>query len=355
MSSAQSLQVKTPQATCFAGVSRRDITPPAGIYHRMWGAATHDQATGIHRPLLATVLIMSPSNSETLPEDSVVIAAIDHCLMWDEDLQILRNAVCSRTGISAATLQIAFSHTHAAGLMDRTRADLPGGDLIAPYLDQLAAELGAAVTSARSQLQPAAVVYGAGHSSLAAHRDTWDAQRQQFVCGYNPEGPADGTLQLVRVTSADGSTLAVVVNYACHPTTLAWDNTLISPDYVGALREKVEAEAGGLCVFLQGASGDLGPREGFLGNPKIADRNGRQLAYAVLATLEPFSVTTALWFPVPRSESGNTSPLMSPIRPQRSSGDSAAGRSVFLICRAFPPQQAPKRIFRSGRPPKLMH
>lgn len=29
--------------------------------------------------------------------------------------------------------------------------------------------------------------------------------------------------------------MATVVNYACHPTTLAWDNTLVSPDYVGAL------------------------------------------------------------------------------------------------------------------------
>jgi hypothetical protein len=39
-------------------------------------------------------------------------------------------------------------------------------------------------------------------------------------------------------------------------------------------------------VFLQGASGDLGPREGFVGNPVIADRNGRQLGYATLAALE---------------------------------------------------------------------
>ena len=50
--------VHTPQALCRAGVARRDITPPVGIYHRMWGAATHDRATGVHRPLLATVLVL---------------------------------------------------------------------------------------------------------------------------------------------------------------------------------------------------------------------------------------------------------------------------------------------------------
>src|SRR5690606_33553586 len=80
--------------------------------------------------------------------------------------------------------------------------------------------------------------------------------------------------------------VATVVNYACHPTTLAWQNTLISPDYVGAMCETVEQHAGGLCLFLQGASADLGPREGFTGDTAVADRNGRQLAYAVLSALE---------------------------------------------------------------------
>jgi hypothetical protein len=77
-----------------------------------------------------------------------------------------------------------------------------------------------------------------------------------------------------------------VLNYACHPTTLAWDNRLISPDYPGAAREVVERATQAPCVFLQGASGDLGPKEGFVGDVETADRNGRQLGYAALAALE---------------------------------------------------------------------
>jgi hypothetical protein len=52
------------------------------------------------------------------------------------------------------------------------------------------------------------------------------------------------------------------------------------------MRELVEQATGAPCVFLQGASGDLGPREGFVGDPAVADRNGRQLGHAALAILE---------------------------------------------------------------------
>lgn len=60
----------------------------------------------------------------------------------------------------------------------------------------------------------------------------------------------------------------------------------MSPDWVGAMRETVEQHVGGLCLFLQGASGDLGPQEGFVGDTAVADRNGRQLGFAVLSAME---------------------------------------------------------------------
>jgi len=48
---------------------------------------------------------------------------------------------------------------------------------------------------------------------------------------------------VARITALDGAPAASIVNYACHPTTLAWENTLISPDFPGAMRELVEREA----------------------------------------------------------------------------------------------------------------
>ena len=131
----------------------------------------------------------------------------------------------------------------------------------------------------------------------------WDAENERFVCGYNPAEIADDTLLVARVTGDEDQLLATIVNYACHPTTLAWDNRLISPDYPGAMREVVEQTTGAPCVFLQGASGELGPRDGFVGDVSVADSNGRQLGYAVLQTLE-----TA---PPPRTQFNYTGPVVS--------------------------------------------
>lgn len=276
--------VSFPQTNCRAGVSRGDITPPVGIYHRMWGAATHERATGVHRPLTATVLWLEPEGGD--PSQALVVASLDHCLLDAGEIDLLRGSIAATTGVRPAQAQIALTHTHGAGLMSRSRAELPGGELIGSYLDGLAQQMGVLAAAAKSQSQPATIVYGTGSCGLATHRDFLDPATGQYVCGFDPDGPADQTLLVAKITPAGGEPLGAIVNYACHPTTLAWQNTLISPDYLGAMRETVERDLHAPCLFLQGASGDLGPREGFVGDIAVADRNGRQLGFAALAALE---------------------------------------------------------------------
>jgi hypothetical protein len=281
-------RVLFPQSYCLGAPARRDITPPVGMYHRMWGAATHDRSTGIHRPLTATALALAPQGDGSTDPGAAaqVVVVIDHCIVWSDEMDALRARVARDAGVAVNQIHVSLSHTHAAGLLDRDRADLPGGELIGPYLDRMTGEISAAVQEALAALRPVRIVYGSGRSSLAAHRDFWDAENQLFACGYNAAGPTDDTVMVARIDDGEGRVVATVVNYACHPTTLAWDNTLVSPDFVGALGETVERATAAPCLFLQGASGDLGPREGYVGDVEVADRNGRQLGYAALAALE---------------------------------------------------------------------
>ena len=102
------MRVETPQSRLVAGFARADITPPIGIYHRMWGAATHDVATGVHRPLTATALSLAPLNGS----NGQILLALDHCLLDAVEIANLRNAVSAKLDIPPGTVQIALSHTH---------------------------------------------------------------------------------------------------------------------------------------------------------------------------------------------------------------------------------------------------
>jgi hypothetical protein len=273
--------VETAQGHCRMALVHDDITPPVGIYHRMWGAAEHDQAEGVHRPLRLTVLA-----SESLAGDGrQILLALDHCIMRATELDPLVAAAADAAGIDTAAVTVTFSHTHAAGLMGADRVAMPGGELIPPYLESVRETAHSTVTRAIAELADVRLVYGQGSCSLARQRDYWDADSQQHVCGFNPAGECDDTLVTVSLHADDGSCLGTIVNYGCHPTTLSWDNRLISPDFPGAMRELVEQQTAAPCLFLQAVCGDTGPRDGFTGDTEVADRNGRQLGHAALAVL----------------------------------------------------------------------
>jgi hypothetical protein len=269
---------------CRFGVATRDVTPPVGIYARSWGAATHEVAEGVHRPFAATAAVFAPLQGD---EPTLALVAVD--LGWFQylpDERGLRGSILDRTGLKDEALLVNMSHTHSGANLNSQLTDKPGGDLILPYIEHLTEQIAAAILEARAALAPAWVTYGTGRCGLATNRDFWDAEAERFACGYNPDVPADDTLLVAKVTGDDGEPRATLFNYACHPTTLAWRNRLLSPDYIGAAREVLESAFGAPALFLQGASGDLAPRDDYVGETDVADRNGRQLGYAAAAAIE---------------------------------------------------------------------
>src|SRR5947207_13570154 len=135
------IEVNTPQSRCRFALAWADITPPVGIYHRMWGAAKHERATGVHRPLRATVAAFAAAQSVTSDVGSSgaiqFVIALDHCVLGAVEHEQLVSHVTKATGQPRQALLVVFSHTHAAGLMGLERASLPGGDLIPSYLRQV--------------------------------------------------------------------------------------------------------------------------------------------------------------------------------------------------------------------------
>ena len=66
--------------------------------------------------------------------------------------------------------------------------------------------------------------------NMAANRDYRDSERDIYATGYNPDQAAED-LVVAHVTNTDSRPRLHFVHYACHPTTLAWDNSMLSPDF----------------------------------------------------------------------------------------------------------------------------
>jgi len=281
-----STTVLSPTSRLQFGLARVDITPPIGIYHPLWGAARHHQSTGVHRPLTGEVMVFKSIDSASGQALQFIRAQLDLPGLVKPQHEALRQALSETSNLPLNRIIISHSHTHASGWFTPDRIKLPGGDLIPPYLADLETKLRQACREALANVQPVTITYATGHCDLAANRDYWDEANDLYACGFNPDTPADETVIVARVTDMSSNLVGTIVNYGCHPTTLAWENTLISPDYIGAMRETIEQVTGATCVFTLGACGDLGPREGYVGDIAVADRNGRQLGYAALSALE---------------------------------------------------------------------
>ncbi len=280
------MDVVNPPPFCHAafrgriGVARADITPPAGIFFRNWGAAKHDVAASIHRPLTLSALMLSPcSGGPTL-----VLVEID-TVGW-RSVQVFRDfhqRLAEALDIAPNRLIVAVSHSHSAPPLMEADLTLAGGGLHRQWMEHVFAS---AVATARQAL--AAPFLGTldwqiGSCSLATSRDL--PLGNTIACGYSPAGETDDTLLVGRITDDAGRLRGVMVNYGCHPTSLAWENTAVSPDYIGAMRDTVQQETGVPTFFLLGACGELAPRYQYVGNPDIADRHGKQLGFAALSTL----------------------------------------------------------------------
>lgn len=267
------------------GLARTDITPPAGIYARNWGAAAHDTADSIHRPLTLTALTI------TSTVDAVPLVLVDADLGWWKTPQTFadfRDQLIEAAGLEPSRLIFALSHTHAGPPLMQADPSLPGSDLLEEWMQLLMSRTVQAIEDAIASQEESVLDWHTGSCGLATNRDLPDPDPEQnrVLCGYNPSAPADSTLIVGRISDLSGKLRGTLVNYACHPTTLAWDNTAISPDYVGAVRQTMEDINGVPAMFLLGACGDLAPRYQYVGTPETADRHGRQLGFAGLATLQ---------------------------------------------------------------------
>lgn len=210
------------------GVAIVDITPPDGLAMAGFAART-DTATGAHDPLTVRALVVG--NTALVTVDVIGIDAS------------LSRRVRQRCEIPDEAVTILATHTHGGPV------SMPGrlwASSDAAYLMQLEDGIVQAIDTAAAARQVARIFGGAGVDPGYAKN-----RRQTH-------GPVDSNLPVLRFDSADGTPIAILTSYACHPVVLAADNLSWTGDYPHFVRQELEfAYPGAIALFATGCAGDV--------------------------------------------------------------------------------------------------
>lgn len=265
------------QGKIVAGVGKADITPPLGTPLAGYGARQAKPSTGIHDPTEARALILDNGI------EKIALVSVDHLGFDHGMVERIRTLASQSTQILPDHIFVMSSHTHSGGGAFMEMLPLLANALAGKFDPKIRAlyeeRTARAIIEASKAMKPARIAFGAGEArGISRFRSTWP-----------PNGPVDPEVGVIRVDSiATGKPMAVLMNFAAHPTVLGADNMTFSADFVGYARNAVERLIGGdvMAIFANGAQGTIAPRA-FVGEDawQRAENVGTILAAEVLKVM----------------------------------------------------------------------
>jgi Neutral/alkaline non-lysosomal ceramidase, N-terminal len=221
-----------PQGKLLVGAARVDITPPADASLPMSGYSSRKQGfQKIHDHIYARAIVMSDGTHEAAILSWELIGMPDG--VWHEVSQ----RISKELGIPADNLILAGEHVHSAPTV--AGAYTKGTPPTIAYTAKLEDAAFQAVKQAKAKLQPARFGFGTGKAYVNINR------REQFPdgewnLGYNPEGPSDKTVAVLKFETLSGKPIALFINYAVHGVVMGPNNLEVSGDLPGATSRFVE-------------------------------------------------------------------------------------------------------------------
>ena len=304
------------------GTCKRDITPisPAlqAAYEAAFGTAgvvnhtdpiflagfgDNRRATGYHDRLWARGVVLDSKGVR------VAIVALDLIGYFKNEIDTARAMVSPASGIDFVVVSSTHQHEgpDTIGIWgpDATTTGIDFG-----YLDFVNAAIADCIDDAAAALQLARVYHTTANSAglslgLDAEDDGFGVADGKVLVGDAAIAPAtqgrivDPNIGIMQLTKREApfDVIATLVNFGSHPESLGSNNTLITADFPNYVRARLEAEYGGLAIWV---SGDLGVLQGPLdidvldpntGMPaprrtfRFAEVHGTQLAERAIDTI----------------------------------------------------------------------
>ena len=245
---------------------------------------TNVDAGPANDPLYAKALVVTDGTTTVaiVTVDAVAIGEIGP--IGNEYLPNVRAALQRDLGIDPTHVMINASHCHGIVCADADKRTVQ------------------CVKDAAKNLVPVRIAAGRGHEDRVSENRRLKLKsgrvadvRHAYSLPPDEEvaevGPIDPEIGLLRLDREDGSTLAVVYNFACHPIQGVPSGANTADLIAFSSRVLEESFKGSVALFLQGCGGDINPvRYKDVDSPRDAEPLGNLLGLSAMRaakTLEP--------------------------------------------------------------------
>ncbi len=297
----------TPVSTSLAGAFVARFGEPAVVNHSepVWlaGFGNGRRAADYHDRLWARGIVVDGRGGR------IAIVTLDLIGYFANEIDTIRALVSPASGIDYVVVTSTHQHEgpDTLGLWGPDELTT-GADL--GYLDFVNAAAADCVDEAAANLRRARVRFATTSSEglslgLDPEDDGFGVADGKVLAGDLALAPdtggrlVDPTLAAMQFVARESGrpVLATLVNFASHPESLGSSNTLVTADFPHFARERLEAEYGGLAIWVSGDLGVLqGPLDIDVRDPdtaapaprrtfRFAEVHGTQLAERAIAAL----------------------------------------------------------------------
>jgi hypothetical protein len=234
------------------GFGEADVTPEVGkkpVY--IAGFGHNRKATGVADPLYARAVVMSDGHKK------IALAAVDIVGFFHSNVESIRKKL---TGFDHVVVSSTHNHEgpDTLGLWGATAIT---SGVNPDYMANLEARIVSAIQAADAALKPVTARIGAKTAPELLHD------------GREPIVKHDELVALLFTDAATKKPAGAIVQWNCHPETLADKNTKLSADFIGYTVNEVRAKFDCPVVYLTGTVGGLMTSL----KVKVADEKGVEL------------------------------------------------------------------------------
>ncbi len=224
-----------------AGAAKVEITPAIGVPLNGYGDRWGRNSVAKHDPLWSRALFLDDG------ETKVLLVNLDLCVVNPA----LRSRVLELAPAEVPPEHIVLTATHThnghGGMIEMLSMRTISGRFMPEVLEETATKIAQSMQEAIRARRRATLGYGtAKQTVLSCNRRV-------------SEGPIDEQIGVVAVQDADGNAMAILTNFAAHPTSVGdADMYLFSADYPGFYYAEMEklASKGCVALFMNGAAGN---------------------------------------------------------------------------------------------------